>query len=175
MARITAKAFKAKVLKNFESLQAKFRARVAGSIGEQITDALMDGRRVVKGAASRLKRYSPSYTKQIKDSGGRVKGTDGKNHSGKRVRPVNLNVSGKMHDGQRVSITRNGVEIKYTHKFKGVNIAAVHNEGDSGRNLPARRILPTKRGEVFSRNIQKSIQEAAKAEVKKTIRTINKG
>lgn len=175
MARVNAAVLKRKLRGEFELLQKKFRDTMAKTVGAKINDTIAQGRTPVKGGASRFQEYSASYKRQIEENDGVIRGTDGRLNTGKRVRPVNLFVSGDMLKSQKVEKTPKGVAVSYSKRVDGKNIAAVHNNGDPSRNLPARRILPTKRGEEFSREVKNHITGTAKKLVIRTVQKINRG
>ena len=167
MARITAKAFRLKMLKEFANIQKAFRRTVADKLGDKINDSIRKGKSPVSGGSRRLPKYSQSYTSAMQGS---VKGTDGKNYSSKRPRPVNLTVSGDTLNSQKSKITSRGVHISYTKTVNGKNIAAIHNDGDG---VPARRMLPDRNGEKFSREIQNDVLKIATLEMKKAATKLN--
>jgi hypothetical protein len=170
MAKITSKQLVDKLTKGFDSIQKAFRGSLKSSIGKKINDTIGKGRTPVKGGSRRLAGYSDSYKETIKNS--QAKGTDGRVHRNKRQRPVNLTVSGDMLKSQKVTLTPKGVNITYTQKVDGKNIAAQHNDGDPGRGLPERRILPNRRGEEFSKEVQQHVERIANISVKKAIRKL---
>jgi hypothetical protein len=74
---------------------------------------------------------------------------------GKKKSPVNLKLTGELHNSIDTIRTNNGVEVYFKDKK-----AEWHNKGVPERNLPARRLLPTEKGEEFNYNIWKRIREA---------------
>jgi len=134
--------------------QKEFARSVPKTFGKDINDEIQAGKSPVKGKA-RFSRYKPSYTQAIKK-----KRLPEKN---KRIRPVNLTLSGDMLKTQRIRQTGRKVNVKYTSP-----IAVFHNEGTP--NMDRRAILPDGR-EEFSRTLtNKLVRQAQKAVDKKLIR-----
>ena len=75
---------------------------------------------------------------------------------GKKLRPINLTLSGKMLDSLKAGNKRDEAMIWFDDEK-----AYYHNEGAKlwhGGELPKRRLLPTNDGERFHRNIFKLIR-----------------
>ncbi len=130
---------------------------ISEDAGGEINRQIQSGLSPVEGVA-RYKEYSDSYKRYIEENDGVVKGTDGKWNTGKRIRPVNLYVSGTMLGSQVVTNNDDRINIKYTSKFAGY-----HNDG--GGNLPKRPLLPTQLGSKFSRTLTRFILDIAKRSV----------
>ena len=92
--------------------------------------------------------YSESYKKQIKRSLGAF---------GKKVKPVNLKLSGQMLSTffVNVAIVANKIsaEIGFTDE-----LFEIHNNKGAGKSKVKRRMLPTGTNERFNNNIRKSIE-----------------
>lgn len=83
---------------------------------------------------------------------------------GKKKSPVNLKLTGEMHESIKTMKTKNGVEVYFTDKK-----AQWHNDGVPENNLPARRILPNKQGEEFNLNIWRRIMKVIQEAIKKNL------
>jgi hypothetical protein len=153
-----------------------------------ILDLINKGISPVAGAVGRFKQYSKSYVDQItgkaaffrKDGSLRVveavstkeltslraskeaKKQNKKNQEfikkvtkerfgGKLRSPVNLKVTGEMHESLTFNVNT-GELIADDFKWD------LHNNGEG--NLPERRLLPDRAGEVFNRRVQQKITES---------------
>ncbi len=123
-------------------------------LGQEVNREISSGKSPVQGVG-RFKDYSDSYKDAIEENEGIMRGTDGKLWSGKRVRPVNLFVSGTMQKSQRITEKDGKIQLSYTSKF-----AVYHNVGTL--KMPRRPMLPTDKGETFSRSITKFLYDTAK-------------
>ena len=142
----------AKVKTNFkdaEKLIQKFKDTakkpVAAIYKKEIIFELEGGRSPVQGI-NRLPQYSPSYKDQIK------KGRFTK--FAKRIRPVNLKLSGKLHKSIFTKFRRNIIQIGFDSE-----LAAIHNNLGAGKSKAIRRMLPTNDGETFKRSIELKVRE----------------
>ena len=70
----------------------------------------------------------------------------------KRRSPVNLTLSGQLLDSIFSKITKEGLVIGFKDK-----LADIHNRQGASKKKVVRRILPTQKGEKFSRVIQDDI------------------
>jgi hypothetical protein len=140
---------------------AAFDASVLSDFGAEVNRVVKTGQSPVK-LWGRQREYSESYKAAIK-SGRGIRGTDGSISRSKRVRPVNLTVSGAMLASQKTSKTRDGVRIEYRSP-----VAAWHNRGTL--RMPARPILPTDDGDVFNRSLTRFLYDLAKKAVYKALR-----
>ena len=134
-----------KVKWSLDGIREIFPALVKGaqkSLGWPILQAvkkeISQGKSPVEGEG-RLRGYSPSYSNQIKVSLGRL---------GKRVRPVNLYLTGKLMASGYVKPVTDGVAIGFSDKK-----AVYHDRDGAGKSKVLRRMLPTRKGEIFSRTI----------------------
>lgn len=91
----------------------------------------------------RFDKYSKSYVDQIK------KGY----HDGKKRSPVSMFLTGKMLS-TLVWKSQTGVLEATDEKWE------FHNDGVPENNLPERRLLPNRDGELFNRTIQAKISNA---------------
>jgi hypothetical protein len=96
------------------------------------------------GGKNRFVGYSDSYKKQI------LEGAEG---SQKRIRPINLKHTRKLHKSIKSRVTRNSVRVWFTDKK-----AKYHNNLGAGKSKVIRRILPTE-GESWARTIQTTINK----------------
>lgn len=132
-------------------------------LGEEINAEVSAGKSPVAGYG-RFKDYSEGYKEHIQENEGIIKGSDGKWNTGKRIRPVNLFVSGKMQKSQKVKEKNGIIEVSYSSP-----LAQYHNTGTT-RGLPARPILPSDKGDLFSRTITKYLYENIKKAIYKVIK-----
>ncbi len=117
-------------------------ARVAAdALQEEIIREISEGRSPVAKTPRRLVKYSNSYRNAI-DKGRYTK-------FNKRKRPVNLKLSGKLHESIFAK------PIGKTRIRLGFNnfLADIHNRQGAGRSKTVRRMLPTNPGENFTNNI----------------------
>ena len=113
----------------------------ADALKEEVIKEISEGRSPVARVARRFQRYSSSYRKAIDK--GRYKNFN------KRKRPVNLKLSGKLHDSIfSTPKGRNRVIIGFNNF-----LADIHNRQGAGKSRTVRRMLPTKTGETFTNNI----------------------
>jgi len=110
----------------------------------EVLREIAGGRSPVDG--KRLKRYSESYRDRIRRGGG--------DFSSKKRSPVNMYLSGEMIKSFFVKIIRNGLSIGFDNE-----LADIHNRQGAGKSKVIRRLLPTKKGEQFSRSIRKRVRE----------------
>jgi RNase P/RNase MRP subunit POP5 len=75
--------------------------------------------------------------------------------NGKKIRPVNLEVSGGLRRSLKKRITKNGVKLWFSSP-----LAKYHNEMGAGKPQVIRRLLPNFKGEQFANKIEKKIVEA---------------
>jgi len=171
-------------------MKKEFAIRVKMFIKTMILDAIQKGISPVNmknaypkntGGKSRYQKYSESYQDQITrraaylhfKGGGSVRIDDEDDQdfidelneylikNGKKLRPVNLKVSGKMLKSLKSKITKNEkVTVWFTDEK-----AKYHDKEGAGKSKVLRRLLP--RGvEEFNRAIQRKIIDAAGEAVK---------
>jgi hypothetical protein len=107
---------------------------------EKVKDSIQSGLSPVESKV-RLIDYSISYKDSIK------KGYYDKYN--KKLRPVNMTLSGKMIDSLYVEKTPTGFEIGFSDDRK---LAWIHTVEGAGKSKVIRKLLPVK-GEYFSRSI----------------------
>lgn len=105
------------------------------------------------GGRVRYKAYSDSYKKQIEKM------------SGKSIRPVNLKVTGNLLNSLKARLTKKGLTLFFSD-FK----AKYHDRQGAGKSKIIRRMLPSQKGEVFNKNISKTIFDIINNAVKKSTR-----
>lgn len=97
------------------------------------------------GRKARFIKYSESYQKQIKR----------RKFPGKKLRPVNLKLSGKMRASLRGRKTKEGIFLFYKDP-----LADVHTNEGAGRSRVIRRMLPGEgTNEKLSRTITQPLVE----------------
>ena len=139
----------------------KFATLVKGFIKDAVIDSIEKGLSPVKmntakdkntGGKSRYVKYSDSYTDKIKSSWG--------SKTGKRQRPINLKLTGKLLNSLKavVMVKRGGLLRLWFSDEK----AKYHDKLGAGKSRTIRRMLPNgSKGEEFNRAIQRKIIEAA--------------
>ena len=133
------------VNKIFEDVTRKWQPEAMRLLKQEIKSFLEDGVSPVKGFG-RFKSYSPTYTNQI--MAGKYK------EYGKRVRPVNLNLSGDMIDSLYTRSDKLGeIIVGFTDE-----LADIHNRQGAGKSKVKRRLLPHE-NEEFSRVITEKLLE----------------
>jgi hypothetical protein len=100
----------------------------------------------------RFVEYSPSYKKAIKKG----------RYGSKKIRPVNLHLSGDMLKSIKSKKTSDGFSISFTKTVKGKNLAEIHSFEGAGKSKTIRKILPSENEEY-----KKSIKKRAKEHLKK--------
>ena len=148
------------VSENIETYKAKGAPIVERVLKKEIIDAIKSGKSPVKGGGGqtgsgvRFVGYSETYKDQIKKSK-KIK------KYGKRLRPINLLLSGKMLKSVKSKHRRDGlVSIWFTDKK-----AKYHNEMGAGKSKVIRRMLPIDNQEfslTISRKLKKLIERVIK-------------
>jgi len=148
---------KVKINKNFKKIFEKALKQSAKKMGKLLLKeslkSVEKGKSPVKG--KRFPNYSQAYRDAISD--GRY------SRYGKKLRPVNLNLSGKMLKSGRVRLTNKGFQIYFTDKK-----APWINEGTN--KMPARRFIPLKSEDYTKRiyqNLEKILAKNIDKEIKK--------
>jgi len=134
-----------KMLAFLPKAQKDFQDSIMSEIGGEIDAQISKGVSPVAGLA-RYGQYKPSYQGSIKA---------GYQGGSKRVRPVNLHVTGELRGSQKVKASNGKVNISYSDEK-----AKYHNVGTN--NMVRRPLLPTNKGEEFSRVIAKFLFGKAK-------------
>lgn len=120
-----------------KELAKEAKKQVLASIAKGISPVIRQGR---------FKAYSTSYRNAIK--AGRFR------EFGKKIRPVNLKLSGEMLKSIFTEVTARGVSIGFDNE-----LAEIHNNKGAGKKKVIRRMLPTEPGETFNRNITLRFRE----------------
>lgn len=107
------------------------------------------------GRIEKFAKYSDSYKDAIK--AGRYK------KYGKKIKPVNLKLSGKMIRSLRFRATVDGIRITWNNF-----LADIHNSLGAGKSKTIRRLLPDQDGEVFNNNITRPFNRLIRA-IKKQV------
>lgn len=143
-----------KVLDKVEKLSNPLDQQTAKKIGADVLDEMKDGISRGKSPISgngNFEAYRGTYRKRIQRYG-YVHTEDGK--FSKRLRPVNLEVSGKFLSALKATVTKvksgYGVVIGFGDR-KNQKIEEGHRKGANGQ---AERPVIPQGGEQFSRNIQ---------------------
>ncbi len=107
---------------------------------KEVIDSMSKGLSPVKGGGgqsggkSRYQEYSDVYKMQIKKQNGKFK------DYGKRVRPVNLKLTGKMHESIKSRPIKFGVLVWFESE-----IAKYHDKLGAGKSKVTRKMLPSER------------------------------
>ena len=159
--------------KAFRKISTQTTVYIANDTKEQVLSFIKKGISPVEGFG-RYEKYSDSYKDQIQ---GKVSFRTFKNpkrvvaleplqadkikFAGKKIRPVNLKLSGKLHKSLESKVSKSGVRIVFKNK-----VAKYHNNGTD--KMPRRAMLP-KKGEELSRRIQKKMQKKIEQIIKKNL------
>lgn len=136
-------------INHFENLKAKINSSVKGTIEairkaelnefkNKVQDSIETGLSPVEGKG-RFVNYSPSYQKAIKNN--RYKDYN------KKLRPINLTLSGDMIKSLYVEKTNVGFTIGFKNK-----LAYIHTVLGAGKSKVIRKLLP-QNNEYFSNSI----------------------
>ncbi len=128
---------------NIKDFKLKAKRAMRGTLEKEIKESIERGVSPVHGKG-RFVKYSDTYKEQM--------GT-GKLRN-KKPRPVNLTLTGKLLKSLRVRITNKGLSISFDNK-----LADIHNREGAGKSKTVRRMLPTEKGEQFSRSIRVRLTE----------------
>ncbi len=96
--------------------------------------------------------YSDSYQKAIRRNG----------WFGKKPTPINLRISGALHDSLNIRRWGKRLLVRFMDK-----LADIHNKKGAGKKKAIRRMLPTKDGEEWNVTIRKGLDKIAKRTAKK--------
>jgi len=139
-----------KVRTNFKDAKrdiARFKriakASLSVALKGEIKQSIERGVSPVKGEG-RFAKYSESYGDAIKAG----------KYKPKRVRPVNLKLTGVLLNSLKVLVIKSGLRISFDNK-----LADIHNREGAGKSKTKRRMLPTNNGEQFSRSITMRMKE----------------
>ncbi len=132
-------------------LKASFKT-VSKLLKEEILNEIEKGKSPVKGVP-RFIPYSKTYRDAIKRGY--------YSQFGKKTRPVNLKLSGKMLRSIKIRFTAKGFTLFFADAK-----AEYHQEG--GGKLPRRQMLPEP-GQDFNKQIEENIVKAIEKELKKRL------
>lgn len=124
-------------------------------VKEQVVKEIKAGKSPVEGQG-RFQKYSDSYDAAIRS--GQYK------QYGKRSRPVNLFLSGKLIGSYTSRSTPGGITVGFKHK-----LFDIHNRQGAGKSHVVRRMLPTENGEIFSRTITQKIMKMLTTDIIRTV------
>lgn len=131
--------FKRIVRNSRDPAKALMKREVLNSIARGVSPAKGGGDQT--GGSARFVRYSESYINAI------LKGRFAR--FSKRLRPVNLKLSGKMLRSIKTLNTKTGFTIFFSDR-----LADIHQNQGAGRRKVKRKLLPdARKGETFSRVI----------------------
>ncbi len=150
------------MLKDLPAIREKFNQDLKQTLPEELIRTIKSGTSPVRGEG-RFEDYSDSYKDTITRDEGVVKGSDGGFWTGKRLRPVNLFVSGRALGSLVVAAAGDLVKVSFSSK-----ILKYHNDG-MGHN-PRRAVLPDWPGSKFSTTVTRFIVGRAKVYVDKILR-----
>ena len=136
--------------KAIEKYKNEFIEQTSGELKGLILNEIENGRSPV-GGFGRFVKYSDSYLRQIK-----------KGLFDKKPRPVNLTLSGQLLSTLKITPKKSDIEITFTDE-----LFDVHNKQGAGKSKVIRRMLPTNKGEQFSRSITLRFREIASQVAKK--------
>lgn len=148
--------------------------------------------------SQRFKKYSASYKEQIR--GNAFLGEDGeffifrringrtvkinvdkkkldnnplqdKAGGKKSVSPVNLKLTGELHDSffSKTLLDRPGVRMGFSSK-----LASIHNDEGAGKSKVKRRMLPTISGETFNASITRAFKNKIEIAIRRVIARQNR-
>ena len=139
--------------KQYARIQKEFSRRSCPTYKKAIIRSMKDGKSPVR--RKRWVKYSQSYIRAILTNP-LLKAL------GKRIRPVNLKVSGELWRSLECNQKGNRVVIAFTDF-----LADIHNRQGASRKKVIRRMLPTNDGELFNLKISGAIQKLLTSIVKK--------
>jgi hypothetical protein len=134
----------------------KAKDEAAGVLRDETLKAIRRGVSPVKGFG-RFEPYSETYKTAIKKK---------RYPNKRRIRPINMTLTGEMLKSIFVKIKKNSVIIGFDNK-----LADIHNRLGAGKSKVVRRLLPTNEGERFSRKITTELSKV----LTKVAREIFKG
>jgi hypothetical protein len=113
--------------KKLKSAVLQWQKIAPGKIIQNLKSTIASGNSPVKGNG-RFVGYSPSYTEAIKKG----------RYPGKKLRPVNLTLSGAMMRSLIYRPTKGGFVIYFTNK-----LAKIHSEQGAGKSRVIRKVMPS--------------------------------
>lgn len=139
-----------KLKKSVEKYRDDFIQQTTAELKPLILNEIENGRSPVAGFG-RFKKYSESYLKLIR-----------RGYFDKKERPVNLTLSGQLLNSLQITPKKSDIEITFTD-----DLFNIHNKDGAGKSKTVRRMLPTNKGEQFSRSITLRFREIASQVAKK--------
>lgn len=139
-----------KIAKILPDARSNFAKEMKASIVDVIVEKILSGRSPVKGS-NNYKAYSKGYAK--------YKG---------RKQPVDMNDTGNMLNSLKATQSNDNRSI--TISFTGAQnkkIAAIHDNGEG--KMPQRKLLPTRKGEIFKKEIMDKIYKLLNNAIKLSI------
>lgn len=134
----------------------------AEELKRDIVKTIESGNSPVKGQ-KRFEKYSDSYQTAIKD----------KRYPGKRIRPVNLKLTGELLRSIASRVTTLGITIFFTKKVKSKlgtkNLAEIHSFEGAGKSKTIRMIIPEKDGD-FKTSVKLNATNTIKKTTEKIVR-----
>jgi hypothetical protein len=135
---------------------------IGHTVVDQAKDMIASGQSPERGWG-RFDKYSESYKSAIK----------GNSYPGKKVRPVNLNLTGEMLSGYSFRrVSDHVIEVGMTKgSAERKNIAEYHQEGTS--RMPARPLVPHE-GAEWAVSIMRAIRDVYGKRLRQLIERANK-
>jgi len=132
--------------KYFKKIQDKIKFQGKLLVKAKIKTTIKKGLSPVKGQ-KRFMGYADSYKKQIKK--GKL--------PGKKQRPVNMTITGKMVNSLKVINVKTGFSVFFTDKKAEYHndLGVKRNDAPGGKVF--RRLIPNRSGEEFSKTITKPL------------------
>lgn len=140
------------IAKNFNNIQQKYLDLAPEIIKENILKSMNRGESPVLGGEWKTP-YSESYQKAIQTKWGSI--------FGKRTSPVNLKLTGQLHNDLEVTPKGNKMVVGFNKTSEW--LAIIHNEN-------GRRVLPNEDGEDFNNSIQNKMDILLRQIVKNFIK-----
>lgn len=140
---------------SLQKATAKWQVIAAQEIKPMIVEMIVKGQSPVQGQG-RYKDYSQSYKKQI--AGKKYKSL------GKKLRPINLTLTGEMLRSIKSRPIINGIAVWFTDKK-----AKYHDKLGAGKSKVIRKMLPNDQGQKFSNVIGKRLREILSNELTKEL------
>lgn len=138
--------------------------RIGNEVVHAIKATIASGQSPVRGQG-RFEEYAASRNKRQGKASGYPLSVQ-KQYPGKKIRPVNLFLSGDMIDDLQARPNGAGIPIGFSNKEQA-DKAAKHNSGDK---VPVRRVLPNKRGEEFTVGITRLVRDLYAEELERIIK-----
>lgn len=155
------------IIKDIRKLtSSKYTDPIAESILDQMKDVISTGLSPIRGFG----RFE-AYKAQSRNRGGKKTGYPYNVQTkfpGKKVRPVNLELSGDMLDALDYKNVRDGIELSIYKKAEAEK-AKTHQQGTD--LVPQRRFIPSTKGEQFITSITVSIKKMFVEALDKIIRS----